>query len=550
MVRWKTAFILYVFSLFFLLPAVFLKAAEPTVPTLIRIFDNAIFNAYPPPYVCTLSVQSTDPEADDIEYEIYWDHDPLFGSPNDTLAGLFVSGSVATIVIPLGSAAEAESLHYWKARARDPDESNTWSSWSDTRSFTMDMDLPLSSAYWYIVAGPQFDSCTAGQLSVQGDSVVLADTLIDSCGFEPQPFPPSGWALIDLDVSNRGWKRTNVRAHTGTRSARCEKDADEDVFHILVSNAHDLQNYFACSLSTFILDDSASLYQHHALWISTGSQTDTSDFTEVDTIAATAEDTWTEYKFDLSAYEGEDTVYIGYCYKERDGTDWYVDNHEVSGIHKAGTLSTQAIVYSDLVAEDPSRSSWVGAKWTKSHEDDSIGLQVEYLSGGSWALVPDGDLPGNSSGFYDLDTNFCNVDLSGLDPSTYDTLRMRMIFKQYGTTNPSLNMLALGVTGGITFVELIDKQEDFVIFSKLNPFVRNTIIEYHLPEMSDVRIAVFDLMGREINILVNKERKEKGAHSVTWNGIDKRGNRIPAGIYFVRMEAGRVQASCKLLRLR
>jgi len=340
-----------------------------------------------------------------------------------------------------------------------------------------------------------------------------------------------------------------VLAHTGTRSARCAADVDDEVYSILVTQLYDLENYFACSLSCFVRDDNASLYQYHGLWVSTQSQTDTSDFSEVDTIFATAEDTWEENKIDLSAYDGEDTIYLGYCYKELNGTDWYVDDHKLFAVHRAGTLSTQAIAYEDLTAEDPSRSNWVGAKWIKSHEDDSIGLQIEYLSGGSWVLVPDAVLLGNSSGFYNLDTNFCNVDLSGLDPSTYDTLRMRMIFKQYGTTNPSLNMLALGMTGGITFVDPVDKQEDFVIFSKLNPFIRNTIIEYHLPEMSDVRVVVFDLMGREINVLI-EERKEKGEHSVTWNGRDKIGNRIPVGVYIVRMEAGGVRESFKLLHLR
>lgn len=547
--RFKTILILCVFSLILLLAAVHLGAAEPTVPTLIRLFDNAIFNAYPPPYTCTLSVQSTDPDGDDIEYQIRWDHDTLFGSPNDTVAGLFASGATATIVIPLGSVAEAETLHYWKARARDPNESNTWSDWSETRSFTMDMDLPLSSAYYYLIDGPQFDACSANQLIVEGDSVVLASAIIDSSGFEPLPFPPSGWEIIDLDVSNKGWKRSNVFAHTGIRSARCEATS-EQVFQILVCHSCDLQSFFACSLSFSVLDDSASLYQYHAIWVSTHSQTDTNYFDELVTIPATAEETWEDYKLDLSAYEGEDTFYVGYCYNEVDGTDWYMDDHQVSGVYKEGTLITQAIAYSDLLAEDPSRSNWIGAKWTKSHKDDSIGLQIEYLSGGSWTLVPDADLPGNSDGFYNIDTSFCNVDLSGLSPVAYDTLRLRMSFKQYGTTNPSLKMLALGTIGGITYVELEDESEDFVIFSKLNPFMRSTIIEYHLPEPNDIRIVVYDIMGREINVLLDEERKGKGEHSITWDGTDKRGNRIPAGVYFVMMEAGEVRRSCKLLHVR
>jgi hypothetical protein len=49
----------------------------PNTPTLLRIFDNAIFNAWPS-YECTLSVVSSDPEGDFIYYEIHWDHDLNF----------------------------------------------------------------------------------------------------------------------------------------------------------------------------------------------------------------------------------------------------------------------------------------------------------------------------------------------------------------------------------------------------------------------------------------------------------------------------------------
>ena len=538
------------FISFILVSALWLSAAPPTTPTLIRIFDGAIYNDYPPPYTCTLSVQSTDPEADDIEYEIYWDYDTLFISPNDTLAGLFTSGATATIVIPLGTVEEAESLFYWKVRARDPNESNTWSIWSEIRSFTMEIDMPQTSVHWYIGDGPQFAKCTVDQVSVQSDIVILATAIIDTQGFEVNPFPSIGWEVIDLDgTSQGGWKRTNVLAHTGTRSARCQKDYDDTVFSILVTHLYDLQNYSTCSLSYYGIDDSASLYQYHGLWVSTSSQTDTSTFTEVDTIYATAEDTWEENKIDLSLYAGEDTVYIGYAYKEYDGTDWYVDGHKLFGLPKSGTLTTQAVAYADLLLENPGRSNWTGAEWGKSSEADSIGLQTEYLSGGTWALVPDVDLPGNSSGFYDSGTLFPSVNLSGLDTGTYDTLRLRIVFQQYGTTNPALTELTLGETWGPSSVETIDEQGDFVIVGKINPFIQNTIIEYNLPELTDVRIAVYDLMGREINVLL-EERKEKGTHSVTWNGTNGRGVSIPAGVYFVRMEAGKVHKSCKLFHIR
>ena len=149
---------------------------SPSSPTLIRIFDNAIFNAYPPPYACTLSVSSTDPQNDDIQYEILWDTDYGFSNPSSETTGTYPSGDTMVEAILLGTAAEAETLFYWKARARDPAGSNAWSDWSVIRSFTMDMDLGDDFPYWYQVAENQFHQCTLDNVIVQGNSVVLPST--------------------------------------------------------------------------------------------------------------------------------------------------------------------------------------------------------------------------------------------------------------------------------------------------------------------------------------------------------------------------------------
>lgn len=90
-----------IYILIFLFFPVIIKAVEPHVPTLIRKFDNAIFNPYPPPYRCTLSVVSIDPDGDNINYEINWGTDPDFTSHQDTIIGVFPSGVPVEFSIPL-----------------------------------------------------------------------------------------------------------------------------------------------------------------------------------------------------------------------------------------------------------------------------------------------------------------------------------------------------------------------------------------------------------------------------------------------------------------
>jgi len=65
-----------------------------------------------------------------------------------------------------------------------------------------------------------------------------------------------------------------------------------------------------------------------------------------------------------------------------------------------------------------------------------------------------------------------------------------------------------------------------------NPFNPSTTIRYELPGPSDVRLSVYDLLGREVSVLVN-ERGEAGAHEVELNASG-----LSSGVYFYRIHAG------------
>jgi hypothetical protein len=77
-----------------------------------------------------------------------------------------------------------------------------------------------------------------------------------------------------------------------------------------------------------------------------------------------------------------------------------------------------------------------------------------------------------------------------------------------------------------------------------NPFNPSTIIKFELPRSSDVRLSVFDLLGREVSILVN-ERRDAGVHEVKFDG-----SKFASGVYVYRLEAGQFVQSRKLILLR
>ena len=74
-----------------------------------------------------------------------------------------------------------------------------------------------------------------------------------------------------------------------------------------------------------------------------------------------------------------------------------------------------------------------------------------------------------------------------------------------------------------------------------NPFNPSTQINYRLPEVSYIRLAVYNLLGQEIRMLV-EDTIEAGYHSISWNGRDNSGRSVGSGIYIIRLQAeGSVQ---------
>ncbi|MDZ7334218.1 MAG: T9SS type A sorting domain-containing protein [candidate division KSB1 bacterium] len=77
-----------------------------------------------------------------------------------------------------------------------------------------------------------------------------------------------------------------------------------------------------------------------------------------------------------------------------------------------------------------------------------------------------------------------------------------------------------------------------------NPFHSCTRIEYSLAEAGKVKLAVYDLLGREVAILVN-QHQPAGYYEVTFDGRD-----LASGIYIYRLEAGAYVANKKLVLVR
>ena len=77
-----------------------------------------------------------------------------------------------------------------------------------------------------------------------------------------------------------------------------------------------------------------------------------------------------------------------------------------------------------------------------------------------------------------------------------------------------------------------------------NPFNPVTRIEYEIPAKSFVNLKIFDILGREISTLVNKEQNG-GTYEVDFNGSG-----LASGVYFYRLTTEKFTDTKKMVLIR
>jgi len=135
-------------------------------------------------------------------------------------------------------------------------------------------------------------------------------------------------------------------------------------------------------------------------------------------------------------------------------------------------------------------------------------------------------------------TSFINV------TNTFHLLAGQQIMRLNITKTPdfSINGLTFSIT---TSVDEENLPLSFVLFNNYpNLFNPETVIGYTLPVTSMVQLSIFDILGREVAVLVN-EQMSPGRYSVTWNA-----SAFSSGIYYYRLSAGPYVSTKKLVLMK
>jgi hypothetical protein len=142
-------------------------------------------------------------------------------------------------------------------------------------------------------------------------------------------------------------------------------------------------------------------------------------------------------------------------------------------------------------------------------DGDPETLRYKFVAGGTYYLILDSVQPNTGSAVTLTGALYCNtsaVDLSLTSPLSF------------GSARP-------------------------------NPFSQLTRFAYSLSENAHALVRVYDLQGRVVRTMVDKDLPA-GNHSVSWDGTDDAGARVHPGVYFARLSIGERAAMRRMVFVR
>jgi hypothetical protein len=145
-----------------------------------------------------------------------------------------------------------------------------------------------------------------------------------------------------------------------------------------------------------------------------------------------------------------------------------------------------------------------------------------------------------------------SVDASSIESGTYDP---HLVFIDSGTMEKvSVVPLHFKVVSELEKVppQQLQKQtlgeqlpDEFELLQNYpNPFNPSTQIKYSVPANGLVKLSVFNLIGEEITVLVN-EVVDAGFYGVAFNAAN-----LPSGIYFYRLQTGKIVKTKKMVLMK
>ncbi len=157
-------------------------------------------------------------------------------------------------------------------------------------------------------------------------------------------------------------------------------------------------------------------------------------------------------------------------------------------------------------------------QWTTATETNNKGFEIERKINGQWESVAFKEGQG---------TTTKKTDYSYRDKFDYKSIKGKIYYR----------LKQLDFNGTFSYSKAIEVNVDFTpkdytLYQNYpNPFNPSTTIKYAVPFDSHVRIAIYDILGRLLDVIVNKEVKT-GYHDFNWNASN-----YASGMYIYTINA-------------
>ncbi len=163
-----------------------------------------------------------------------------------------------------------------------------------------------------------------------------------------------------------------------------------------------------------------------------------------------------------------------------------------------------------------------------------------------------GDASDDQAEFVLVDTDG-NVYVSGItESSAFPTTPNAYGVNPFGAEDGFITRLDATLSGGpVTGAESLPSPDagDGLLGAFPNPFRDRAEIRFSLPASAQARLSVYNVAGECVALLAERQLAA-GAHHVAWGGRDTGGRALPAGVYLLRLEAGKMTATRKITLLR